>query len=85
MTSFKEVKVREDFLSPNEVDYIRRFETAVLGHKINLKGGVVLRLNKQSRADVSGECVCIKLQGLFVQDCSDRSLLWSLYLRTLPF
>lgn len=64
MTSFKEAKVREDFLSPNEVDYIRHFETAVLGHRISIKGGVVLRLNKQSRADVSGECVCIKLQGL---------------------
>lgn len=42
------MKVREGFLSPNEVAYIRHFETAVLGHRINIKGGIVPRLNKQS-------------------------------------
>lgn len=77
VTSFKEAKVREGFSSPNEVAYIRHFETAVLGHRINIKGGVVPRLNKQS----PGRClrgVCLyKVARAFAQDCSDRGLLWS--------
>lgn len=63
MSIFKDVKVRGSLLSPNETDYTRHFELAVLGRRIN-KGGAGLRLNKQSLGRCpQGSVFCIKLKG----------------------